>query len=89
MTAILAGVHGCEGLPTSSLALEHPGSATQPLPAQGTSPGITGDTAHPNVFVRGLPLAWGESELASVFSQYGELSSIRLVRHSMTKHSLG
>ncbi|KFM26428.1 ELAV-like protein 2 [Auxenochlorella protothecoides] len=45
--------------------------------------------AHPNVFVRGLPLAWGEVEITALFQQYGTLTSIRLVRHSVTKHSLG
>jgi hypothetical protein len=74
MTAMTSILPGCE-----VLALDGPHRTS------GASP----EEAHPNVFVRGLPLAWGESELASVFSQYGELSSIRLVRHSMTKHSLG
>eukprot|EP00887_Chlorella_sp_A99_P007204 scaffold2.g7204.t1 len=45
--------------------------------------------AHPNLFVRGLPLAWSEAEIAAVFGQHGSLTSIRLVRHSVTKHSLG
>ena len=36
------------------------------------APSATPEGAHPNVFVRGLPLAWGESELAGVFAQYGE-----------------
>ena len=45
--------------------------------------------AHPNLFVRGLPLAWSEAEIAAVFGQHGALTSIRLVRHSVTKHSLG
>lgn len=44
---------------------------------------------HPNVFVRGLPLAWSEAEITAVFQQYGQLSSLRLVRHSVTKQSLG
>jgi RNA recognition motif-containing protein len=44
---------------------------------------------HPNVFVRGLPLAWSEAEISAVFQQYGELTSLRLVRHSVTKQSLG
>lgn len=38
---------------------------------------------------RGLPLQWGESEITAVFGQFGALTSLRLVRHSVTKHSLG
>lgn len=51
--------------------------------------GGDGSGLHPNVFVRGLPLAWNEPEITAVFSSYGQLSSLRLVRHSVTKHSLG
>lgn len=61
-------------------SLSGPPASPPPLP-----PG----SPHPNVFCRGLPLAWGEGELAAVFGAYGELSSIRLVRHSLSKHSLG
>jgi RNA recognition motif-containing protein len=45
--------------------------------------------AHPNLFVRGLPLDWSEPEVTVVFQQFGQLTSIRLVRHGVTKHSLG
>ena len=38
---------------------------------------------------RGLPLQWGENEITAVFGQFGQLTSLRLVRHSVTKHSLG
>ena len=38
---------------------------------------------------RGLPLQWGENEITAVFGQFGVLTSLRLVRHSVTKHSLG
>ena len=48
-----------------------------------------GNNQHPNIFVRGLPLAWSEAEITAVFQQYGQLSSLRLVRHSVTKQSLG
>ena len=48
-----------------------------------------GSSQHPNVFVRGLPLAWSEAEITAVFQQYGQVSSLRLVRHSVTKQSLG
>lgn len=48
-----------------------------------------GSGQHPNIFVRGLPLAWSEGEITAIFQQYGSLSSIRLVRHSVTKQSLG
>ncbi|PSC71712.1 voltage-gated ion channel superfamily isoform A [Micractinium conductrix] len=46
-------------------------------------------SSHPNIFVRGLPLQWGENEITAVFGQFGQLTSLRLVRHSVTKHSLG
>lgn len=82
----------------------------------GSESGTSGSSQHPNIFVRGLPLAWSEAEITAVFqqvsiprysphcpdqsttvthcfpssfSQYGVLSSIRLVRHSVTKQSLG
>lgn len=45
--------------------------------------------AHPNLFVRGLPLDWSEPEVTAVFQQFGQLTSIRLVRHGVTRHSLG
>lgn len=48
-----------------------------------------GGQQHPNIFVRGLPLSWSETEITAVFQQYGQLSSMRLVRHSVTKQSLG
>ena len=51
--------------------------------------GGDGSGQHSNLFVRGLPLAWNEPEITAVFSSYGQLSSLRLVRHSVTKHSLG
>ena len=54
-----------------------------------SSDGASGNTQHPNIFVRGLPLAWSESEITAVFNQFGNLSTIRLVRHSVTKQSLG
>jgi RNA recognition motif-containing protein len=44
---------------------------------------------HPNLFVRGIPLHWTEEQLVELFSQYGELSSLRLVKHSVRKSSLG
>jgi len=44
---------------------------------------------HPNLFVRGIPLHFTEDQLVGVFSQYGELSSLRLVKHSVRKTSLG
>jgi hypothetical protein len=55
-------------------------SGQQPGAAQGH---------HPNIFVRGLPLAWSEAEITAVFEQYGSLTTLRLVRHSVTKQSLG
>ena len=56
----------------------------------GSESGASGSSQqHPNIFVRGLPLAWSEGEITAVFQQYGVLSSIRLVRHSVTKQSLG
>jgi len=57
--------------------------------ASRSSSASGGSQQHPNIFVRGLPLAWGESEITAVFQQYGNLNSLRLVRHSMTKQSLG
>ena len=50
---------------------------------------VTTMGAHPNLFVRGLPLDWSEPEVTVVFQQFGQLTSIRLVRHGVTKHSLG
>lgn len=56
----------------------------------GSESGASGSSSqHPNIFVRGLPLAWSEGEITAVFQQYGVLSSLRLVRHSVTKQSLG
>jgi len=56
----------------------------------GSESGASGSSSqHPNIFVRGLPLAWSEGEITAVFQQYGNLSSLRLVRHSVTKQSLG
>lgn len=60
----------------------------------GVSRGSMASTAppggpHSNIFVRGLPLGWTEADITTVFQQYGALTSIRLVRHSVTKHSLG
>lgn len=46
-------------------------------------------TSHPNVFVRGIPLEWSEQELVSLFENFGRLTSVRLVRHSTKKSSLG
>ena len=46
-------------------------------------------SVHPNLFVRGIPLHFTEDQLVGVFSQYGELSSLRLVKHSVRKTSLG
>lgn len=57
--------------------------------APATSNGSGGGAQHPNIFVRGLPLSWSEAEITAVFQQYGQLTSIRLVRHSVTKQSLG
>ena len=44
---------------------------------------------HPNIFVRGLPLTWSELEITGLFQKFGTLTSLRLVRHSVTKQSLG
>ena len=44
---------------------------------------------HPNLFVRGIPLHWTEEQMVELFSQFGELSSLRLVKHSVRKTSLG
>eukprot|EP00889_Picochlorum_renovo_P002782 jgi/Picre1/29812/NNA_005194.t1 len=44
---------------------------------------------HPNVFVRGVPLAWSEEEMITLFETCGTLTSLRLVRHNVTKVSLG
>jgi hypothetical protein len=57
------------------------------LGMESSQPGPGG--VHPNIFVRGFPLNWGEAEISAVFQQFGQLSSMRLVRHSVTKHSLG
>lgn len=45
--------------------------------------------AHPNVFVRGIPLEWSEEDLVALFGNFGKLTSVRLVRHSTKKSSLG
>lgn len=44
---------------------------------------------HPNVFVRGVPLMWSEDEMVTLFETCGPLTSLRLVRHNVTKASLG
>mmetsp|Transcript_1508 Transcript_1508/g.4941 ORF Transcript_1508/g.4941 Transcript_1508/m.4941 type:complete len:376 (+) Transcript_1508:3771-4898(+) len=44
---------------------------------------------HPNLFVRGIPLYWTEEQLVEIFAKFGELSSLRLVKHSVRKNSLG
>ena len=44
---------------------------------------------HPNVFVRGIPMEWSEPELVALFENFGKLTSVRLVRHSTKKSSLG
>lgn len=88
--------HGPTGVPPASSTV----SAGLPLDVQmaaglaglagsGSESGTSGSSQHPNIFVRGLPLAWSEGEITAVFQQYGILSSIRLVRHSVTKQSLG
>ena len=69
-----------------ALHLEMAGLATG---ASRSSSATGGSNQHPNIFVRGLPLAWSEAEITAVFQQYGQLSSLRLVRHSVTKQSLG
>lgn len=85
-----AGSSGASS-PTSS-------SPTEPLSAvtsssatalNGLLPAAALAQNHPNVFVRGLPLQWGENEITAVFGQFGTPTSLRLVRHSVTKHSLG
>ena len=53
------------------------------------SSGSSGSNAHPNVFVRGIPLIWSEDEMVTLFEKFGKLTSLRLVRHSVTKASLG
>jgi hypothetical protein len=71
-----------------------------PLGRQGaqTVPATTATTAttatnqaqmHPNLFVRGIPLYWTEEQLVEIFAKFGELSSLRLVKHSVRKNSLG
>lgn len=62
------------------------GLHSAPAPELGA---VTTMGAHPNLFVRGLPLDWSEPEVTVVFQQFGQLTSIRLVRHGVTKHSLG
>ena len=46
-------------------------------------------SSHPNVHVRGFPLTLGEAEIAMLFGQFGEISSLRLARHPATKQVLG
>jgi hypothetical protein len=95
-----AGVMPKSAFDTTPLAADSAGSeamrqlemAAASLAAPDASQGGTasgGSSQHPNVFVRGLPLAWSEAEITAVFQQYGVVSSLRLVRHSVTKQSLG
>lgn len=99
-TAVLASSY--DGHPaggsteTGGLPLDMTGVSGLGVGGSGSESGASGNsTQHPNIFVRGLPLAWSESEITAVFQQYGVLSSIeahssiRLVRHSVTKQSLG
>ena len=65
-----------------------------PLGRQGaqTFPATTATNQaqmHPNLFVRGIPLYWTEEQLVEIFAKFGELSSLRLVKHSVRKNSLG
>ena len=65
-----------------------------PLGRQGaqTVPATTATNQaqmHPNLFVRGIPLYWTEEQLVEIFAKFGELSSLRLVKHSVRKNSLG
>jgi RNA recognition motif-containing protein len=50
----------------------------------GRSAGI-----HPNLFVRGIPPHWTEEQMVALFQKFGQLSSLRLVKHSVRKTSLG
>lgn len=65
-------------------------SAFQNATGQGpSSNGGSSEGGHPNLFVRGLPLTWSEQEIMTVFQQFGTLTTMRLVRHGVTKQSLG
>ena len=55
----------------------------------GRTISVSASSIHPNLFVRGIALHWSEEQLVDLFSQYGELSSLRLVKHSVRKTSLG
>lgn len=90
-----SGGHSGSSSPIESSPHE-PLSATTTSSASATAAalqtlaaGLPSCSGHPNVFVRGLPLQWGENEITAVFGQFGVLTSLRLVRHSVTKHSLG
>ena len=95
-TAVLSGSFDAQGAQgstdTNGLQLDLTSSSAAlgvAAAGSGSESGTGGSQKHPNIFVRGLPLAWSEPEITAVFQQYGILSSIRLVRHSVTKQSLG
>ena len=63
------------------------GMPTPPTTAVTTT--TTHTQVHPNLFVRGIPLHWTEEQLVELFAKFGELSSLRLVKHSVRKTSMG
>jgi hypothetical protein len=92
-TAVLANSFEAQqqiSLDGGALPLDMAAVAGLGVAGSGSESGASGSSSqHPNIFVRGLPLAWSEGEITAVFQQYGVLSSLRLVRHSVTKQSLG
>ena len=86
-----AGVPPASSTESAGLPLDvGPVGGLAGVAGSGSESGASGSSSqHPNIFVRGLPLAWSEGEITAVFQTYGVLSSIRLVRHSVTKQSLG
>ncbi|KAI3430894.1 hypothetical protein D9Q98_009303 [Chlorella vulgaris] len=81
--------HSGSSTPAETSPLDSLSVASAALQSLGSGFSTAGSGGHPNVFVRGLPLQWGENEMSAVFGQFGVLTSLRLVRHSVTKHSLG
>jgi hypothetical protein len=77
----------CRNAVTNKMDSTFEGKCTAHLSRQ--SSGSSGSNAHPNVFVRGIPLIWSEEEMVTLFEKFGKLTSLRLVRHSVTKASLG
>jgi hypothetical protein len=81
------------GQPTSFENVSSIATGFQELPVSGNHRFLLDRSqevpTHPNLFVRGFPLHWTENDLGAYFEAFGTLTSVRIVRHNLTKSSLG